>query len=48
MPVWLLLGHSDLYVNIVISVAVAVQPPNAFPLQPDHLINLATGRNLKT
>lgn len=44
---WVLLWHSDLDVNVVISVAVAVHPPNAFPLQPDHLISLATGRNLK-
>lgn len=43
-----LLGHSDLDVNIMISVAVAVHPPNAFPVQPDHLISLAAGRNLKT
>lgn len=33
---------------MVISVAVAVHPPNAFPLQPDYLINLATRGNLKT
>lgn len=44
---WVLLWHSDLDVNVVISIAVAIHPPNAFPLQPDHLISLATGRNLK-
>ncbi len=44
---WVLLWHSDLDVNVVISIAVAVHPPNAFPLQPDHLISLATGRDLK-
>lgn len=42
------LGHSDFDVNIVISVAVGVHPPNAFPLQPDYLISLATRGNLKT
>lgn len=42
------LGNSNFDVNIVISVAVAVHPPNALPLQPDHLISLATRGNLKT
>lgn len=46
--VWFLLGHFDLDVNVMISVAVAVHPPNAFPLQPDRLIGLTAGRNLKT
>lgn len=32
----------------MISIAVAVYPPNAFPLQPDDLISLAAGGNLKT
>lgn len=45
---WVLLWHSDLDVNVVISIAVAVHPPDAFPLQPDHLVSLAAGRNLKT
>ncbi len=45
---WVLLWYSDLNVNVVISIAVAVHPPNAFPLQPDHLISLAAWRNLKT
>lgn len=42
----LLLWHSDLDVNIVISVDVTVHLSNALPLQPDHLVALTTGRNL--
>lgn len=37
-----LLWHPDLDVNIVISIAVAVDLVNAFSLQPDHLISLTT------
>lgn len=44
--VTLLLWHSDLDVNIVISVDVTVHLSNALPLQPDHLVALTTGRNL--
>lgn len=40
------LWHSDLDVNIVISVAVTVHLSDALPLQPDHLVGLTTGRNL--
>lgn len=43
-----LLWHSDLDVNIVISIAEAVQLANAFPLKPGHLISLTTWRDLKT
>ena len=42
-----LLWHSDLDVNIVISIAVTVHPANAFSLQTDDLIGLASRRNLK-
>lgn len=41
------LWHSDLDVNIVISVAVTVHLSNALPLQPDNLVGLTTGRNLQ-
>lgn len=40
------LWYSDLDVNVVISVAVAVHLSNALPLQPDNLVALTTGRNL--
>lgn len=40
------LWHSDLDVNVVISVAVTVHLSNALPLQPDNLVGLTTGRNL--
>lgn len=43
-----LLWQSDLDVSIVVSVAVAVHLSNALPLQPDNLVALATGRNLRT
>lgn len=44
----ILLWHSDLYVSIVISIAVAVHLSNAIPLEQDNLVGLATGRNLGT
>lgn len=43
-----LLRHFDFDMNVMISVTVAVHPPNAFALQPDHLVGLTTGRNLET
>lgn len=46
--VQVLLGHFDLDVHVVVSVAVAAHPPDAFPLEADHLVALATGRNLTT
>ena len=42
-----LLWHFDFDMNVMIAITIAVHPPNAFALHPDHLISLTTGRNLK-
>ena len=42
----ILLGYSDLDVDVVVSVDVAVQLADALALQPDGLVHLAAGGNL--
>jgi len=43
-----LLGHSDLNVNVVVSVDIAVHLADAFALQTDGLVHRAAGGNLGT